>query len=199
MAKREKRRAETPQADKTSEPAAATTAAPEVETKSLGGRPPFAPTEQDRRTVEMMVAFKIPQTEICLALSRRIDPKTLRIHFREELDTGEAKYKLAVGRAVTMHLFGRKAEYDETGKMLREEIKPDRAMAMFQAKVVLGQREMLRIEQIMTPEALRALTDDECELFERLWLKVVAASQAAVHEPGDGSGADESREGATLN
>jgi hypothetical protein len=46
----------------------------------------FCPTEEQRRTVEAMVSFGIPQVDIGRVIG--IDPDTLRKHFREELDTG---------------------------------------------------------------------------------------------------------------
>ena len=54
--------------------------------KNLGGRPPYKPTEKDRSMVETMAGYGIPQADIATVL--KIDLKTLRKHFREELDTG---------------------------------------------------------------------------------------------------------------
>lgn len=59
----------------------------------LGER--FEPTAEQRRTVRAMCGFGVPQTDIAVFLD--IDPKTLRKHFREELDRGgiEATAKVA--------------------------------------------------------------------------------------------------------
>ncbi|WP_052403015.1 hypothetical protein [Muricoccus aerilatus] len=56
---------------------------------------PFQPTEEQRRTVRVMAGFGIPQPDIATLLE--IDPKTLRVHFRRELDRGsvEATVKVA--------------------------------------------------------------------------------------------------------
>ena len=56
---------------------------------------PFAPTDEQRKTVRVMSGFGIPQAEIATLLD--IDPKTLRLHFRRELDRGsvEATAKVA--------------------------------------------------------------------------------------------------------
>ncbi|WP_144185795.1 hypothetical protein [Elioraea rosea] len=55
----------------------------------------FEPTEEQRRTVRAMSGFGIPQEDIATFLE--IEPKTLRRHFRRELDRGmvEATAKVA--------------------------------------------------------------------------------------------------------
>ena len=55
----------------------------------------FEPTDEQRRTVKAMSGFGVPQPDIAVHLG--IDPKTLRKHFREELDRGsiEATTKVA--------------------------------------------------------------------------------------------------------
>jgi hypothetical protein len=57
--------------------------------------PTYSPTEEQRRTVRAMSGFGIPQTDIATLLE--IDDKTLRKHFRRELDRGsiEATVKVA--------------------------------------------------------------------------------------------------------
>jgi hypothetical protein len=49
----------------------------------------FCLTEEQRRTVEAMVSYGIPQVDIARVIG--IDPDTLRKHFREEIDTGAAR------------------------------------------------------------------------------------------------------------
>ncbi len=55
----------------------------------------FEPTEEQRRTVRAMAGFGVPHEGIATLLE--IDPKTLRRHFRRELDRGavEATAKVA--------------------------------------------------------------------------------------------------------
>jgi len=84
-------------------------------TKNPGGRPPYSPAEKDRSMVKTMCGFGIPQADIATVL--KIDEKTLRKHFREELDTGtitantamaQNLYKKAMGdgpAAVTATIF----------------------------------------------------------------------------------------------
>ena len=56
------------------------------------GRPKYEPTEADRNTVRSMVACGIPQEGVARCLGTHgIDPKTLREHFRDELDTASIR------------------------------------------------------------------------------------------------------------
>ena len=52
-------------------------------------RPRYEPTEKDRAAVQMMAAYGIPQPDIAAVVG--CDEKTLRKHFRQELDTAAAK------------------------------------------------------------------------------------------------------------
>lgn len=47
----------------------------------------FKPTEEQRRSVRVMSGFGVPQEDIAIHLE--IDAKTLRKHFRRELDRGQ--------------------------------------------------------------------------------------------------------------
>src|SRR5688572_15567842 len=53
------------------------------------GRRAHKPDPAQRRQVEAMAAYGIPEIDIAPVLG--IDPKTLRKHYREELDLGETK------------------------------------------------------------------------------------------------------------
>ena len=53
------------------------------------GRRAHKPDPALRRQVEAMAAYGIPETDISQVM--RVDPKTLRKHYREELDLGESK------------------------------------------------------------------------------------------------------------
>ena len=59
-------------------------------------RPQLKPNEEQRRLVKSMAAMGIPHEDIARKIGVR-SPKTLRRHFREELDLGstEANYKVA--------------------------------------------------------------------------------------------------------
>ena len=53
------------------------------------GRRAHKPDPAQRRQVEAMAAYGIPETDIAPVVG--IDPKTLRKHYRDELDLGETK------------------------------------------------------------------------------------------------------------
>jgi hypothetical protein len=53
------------------------------------GRRAHKPDPVSRRQVEAMAAYGIPETDIARVAG--IDPKTLRKHYRDELDTGHIK------------------------------------------------------------------------------------------------------------
>jgi len=59
-------------------------------------RPQFKPNDDHRRMVKSMAAMGIPHEQIATKIGIR-SPKTLRRHFRDELDLGstEANYKVA--------------------------------------------------------------------------------------------------------
>ena len=59
---------------------------PQLAAKRPAHRPAYQPTEKDRLTVTVMVAGGIEQPAIAGVLG--ITPKTLRKHFRREIDTG---------------------------------------------------------------------------------------------------------------
>jgi len=80
-----------------------------------GGRPSFEPSASQRQMVEAMAGCGIPETDIATVID--IAPKTLRKHFRTELDTGHIKanakvagnlFRIATGsgrEAVTAAIF----------------------------------------------------------------------------------------------
>lgn len=58
------------------------------------GRPAYRPTKAARTTVERMLSVGDSQETVARALG--IDPKTLRVHFADELANGAARQRLAV-------------------------------------------------------------------------------------------------------
>ena len=61
----------------------------------MTGRPPFAPTEDQRRLVRAMAGYGVPHDDIAVVV--RCSPPTLRKHFRQELDVAaiEANARVA--------------------------------------------------------------------------------------------------------
>lgn len=86
---------------------------------------PFTPTPEQRKTVSSMSGFGVPQESIATVIG--IDPKTLREHFRTELDLGIAKAQATMAQS----LFSRAQTSDTLG--------------IFWAKVNLGWKD--RVEQ----------------------------------------------------
>jgi len=71
-------------------------------------RPRFKPTPEERKMVEALSGYGVREDEIAQTLRDGIDPKTLRKHFRRELDQGAAKANAAVAQtAYKMAISGR--------------------------------------------------------------------------------------------
>lgn len=75
--------------------------------KSRGpfGRPTFEPTAADRKYVKELSGFGVPEDDIArvivnLQMGKPITAKTLRKHFRDELDTGLVKANAEIARAL---------------------------------------------------------------------------------------------------
>jgi hypothetical protein len=64
----------------------------------VGGRPPHQPTDADRAKVKAMSAYGIPQEQIARVFD--IDSKTLRLHYRDELDLGVIEANAQVAKTL---------------------------------------------------------------------------------------------------
>lgn len=62
----------------------------------MPGSPEHKPDEKSRAEVHALCAYGVPQEEIAVYIG--IDAKTLRKHYRAELDTAKTKAHAAVGR-----------------------------------------------------------------------------------------------------
>lgn len=62
------------------------------------GRPPHRPSPLHRRQAEVMASHGVPETEIAQTLG--IDPKTLRRHYRRELDLGHVRANARVAETL---------------------------------------------------------------------------------------------------
>jgi hypothetical protein len=89
--------------------------------------PPFKPTEDDRKMAEQMAAVGIPQESIARVIG--IDPKTLRKHFREELDTAEIKANAKIG-----------------GTLFNKAINGDTTAAIWWSKARMGWKERTQFQ-----------------------------------------------------
>ena len=66
--------------------------------------PSFKPTDEQRRQVDAMAAYGVPEHAIARVL--QIDGKTLRKYFREELDTAHIKANSAVAQSLYQKAIG---------------------------------------------------------------------------------------------
>jgi transposase-like protein len=62
-------------------------------------RPKLNPTEEQRRMVKTMVAMGAKQEDVAARIGVR-SPKTLRKHFRKELDQGGSEANMTVAQAL---------------------------------------------------------------------------------------------------
>tara|TARA_R110000751_G_scaffold138645_1_gene242260 strand:- start:108 stop:497 length:390 start_codon:yes stop_codon:yes gene_type:complete len=97
--------------------------------KKMVTKPSFKPTDEERKLVEQMCAVGIPQESICLVVRDGIDDKTLRKHFRRELDTAKIKANAKVG-----------------GALFNKIMNGDTAAGIFWAKTQMGWKEKSQIE-----------------------------------------------------
>ena len=122
----------------------------------------FQPSEDQRRTVRAMAGFGVPHDGIAILLE--IDPKTLRRHFRRELDRGSVEATAKVAQT----LFQLATVDRNVGA------------AIFWMKARAGWREKHEVE--VTARPLRELSDAE---LERIILSYVdeEAEDAGERQP----------------
>ena len=68
----------------------------------------FCPSDEQRRTVEAMVSYGIPQADIARVVG--INDDTLRKHFREEIDTGVARANTRVAQYLFEQATGQRGD-----------------------------------------------------------------------------------------
>ncbi len=68
------------------------------------GRPAHKPDETARRQVEAMAGYGVAEADIARVLE--IDPKTLRKHYRDELDTGHIKANTHIAESLYRKALG---------------------------------------------------------------------------------------------
>lgn len=117
--------------------------------RKKGGPIAFVPTAAQRKTVETMVAYGIPQDDIRLVVLRAdgkpIGKAALVRHFRQEIDSGavtanarvaESLFRLAVGEAKVVQL-----QPDGRKKTLVERVAPNSSVAIWWSKARMGWKE----------------------------------------------------------
>lgn len=124
------------------------------------GRRAHKPDSFHRRQVEAMAGYGVPEEGISRVLA--IDPKTLRKHYREELDTGHFKATAKVAES----LF-RKATGDGAQSV---------TAAIFWLKTRGGWRETPQSHEVAVERRnVKDLTDEELE-------QMIATMQVAIEE-----------------
>lgn len=68
------------------------------------GRPPHEPTDKDRKQVEAMTSYGIPEADIARVLGIHVD--TLSKHYRYELDTGHIKANSMIAQSLYQKALG---------------------------------------------------------------------------------------------
>ena len=70
------------------------------------GRPPFVPTDEERRQVEALSGYGLPQEQIAILVRGGIHLDTLRTHFSNELVSGKAKANGQIGKTLFQKAMG---------------------------------------------------------------------------------------------
>lgn len=130
--------------------------------KNPVGKPPFQPTDEQRKTVKAMVAFGIPYADICKVIINSmtkgpISTATLQVHFRDELDRGSVEANAKVGQSLYMQATG-------GGDWEKANI----TAAIWWSKIRMGWKETVRHEHRFD---LSKLSDEELQAFERITAK----------------------------
>jgi hypothetical protein len=113
-------------------------------------KPPYKPSEEGRKMVEAMASVGVPQDEICVVLG--IDAKTLRKHFREELDSAMIKANAKV--AANLYRQATKDDFKAA------------PAAMFWAKTRMGWREKIDLNHSGSINIdFTRMTDEELDEF----------------------------------
>jgi len=70
------------------------------------GRPAFVPTASERKQVEALSGYGIPQEQIGMLVRDGIHLETLKTHFAQQLGTGKAKANAQVGKTLFQRAIG---------------------------------------------------------------------------------------------
>lgn len=101
------------------------------------GRPEFEPTDNERRQVEALSGYGVPQDKIASLVRDGINKTTLIKHFRAEIDRGIAKAD---------------AKISET--LFQQAVSGNTSALIFWAKARLGWRETQNIDHTTKGESL---------------------------------------------
>ena len=134
----------------------------------------FKPSDEQRKIVRAMTAYGTPQEQIALVLD--VTDKTLRKHFRAELDSGAPEANAQVAESLFNMAIGR-AKVIKDGEVIDEGVEPKPAAAIFWMKSRAGWREVTEVEVSRKNNSVsdEPLTDEE---WEQQWAEQHAGSLA---------------------
>jgi hypothetical protein len=89
---------------------------PRKATGKPNGRPPFKPTDEERKQVGQMVAVGIPQEQIAMVIRDGIDADTLAKHFKKEIRESKIIANAKVGGTLLMG-WKEKSEIEHSGNI----------------------------------------------------------------------------------
>lgn len=105
-----------------------------------GGKPKFIPTDEERKMVESLSGFGVPQDQISAIIRDGIHKETLEIAFRKEIDQGKAKINAQIGK----RLFQKCADGDTTALIWWTKTQ----MRWKETKIIEDVAEMTRVEKL---------------------------------------------------
>ena len=116
-------------------------------TYESAGRPEFVPTDAERKQVEAMAGYGVPQDKIATLVRNGINKTTLIKHFRAELDRGIAMADLQVSKT-----------------LFQQATSGNTSALIFWAKARMGWRETQNIDHTTNGESLNRPATAEAAL-----------------------------------
>ena len=140
--------------------------------RKSAGRPPFEPTDEDRKRVETLVGLGLRQEEICLLVTNPttgepIGEKTLRRRFEHELKVGAPKANALVAES----LFRRATKGEGPGAV---------TAAIWWSKIRMGWKERTIVEV----ETKSGVLIPPASMTPAEWIEAANARAVDAKEPG---------------
>lgn len=144
--------------------------------------------------VRSLAGYGLLQSQIAMLVTnpqtgKPIAEKTLREHFREDLDIGMATGDSQVLQSLFFQAVGRPAQYDENKNLIRDEMKPVPAATIFSCKARSGIKMSERMEftgkngDPLIPD-MSKLTDAELEIIDRAQRLIAGLAGYSVEAAG---------------
>ncbi len=148
------------------------------------GRPPHQPTEEQRAQVEALAGFGVTEKEIGTYIG--IDVKTLRKHYRRELDTGHIRTNVEVATNLynqtkdnpTAAIFWLKIRAQWTHKTPHEQ-------EIARLQIAKLKAEIKSLEKGVNVNVFQTMTDAELEIRLKQLQKQLADGDGSAAAPDD--------------